>query len=227
MHVLQMSGQSVSRDRVVEGLTERRLTVHPLCLMHLGSYNPRLAPYCHGPDWFGITWTNISCFLVWLAPSKLLFPVGLVRHIKQRIETALLLDMCVISGNKLASGISAAIPQLMCDPSFHQFSFGVHIQTLPVECSYLRAYQVTLSYDLGPIFDEEEEQFDNPTQDSLLVTRRPLSYDLGPIFDEEARPETIEQSDPKETKEAAKEELFRIQPEPILMIFSKFSLFTT
>ncbi|WZZ27608.1 hypothetical protein YC2023_011009 [Brassica napus] len=70
--------------------------------------------------------------------------------------------------------------------------------------------QETLSYDLGPIFDEEEEQFDNPTQDSLLVTRRPLSYDLGPIFDEEARPETIEQSDPKETKEAAKEELFRI-----------------
>ena len=67
-----------------------------------------------------------------------------------------------------------------------------------------------MSYDLGPIFDEEEEQFDNPTQDSLLVTRRPLSYDLGPIFDEEARPETIEQSDPKETKEAAKEELFRI-----------------
>ncbi|KAF3531735.1 hypothetical protein DY000_02040845 [Brassica cretica] len=84
---------------------------------------------------------NISCFFVWLAPSKLLFPVGLVRHIKQRIETTLLLDMCVISGNKLASGIAAAIPQLLCDPSFHQFSFGVHIQTLPVECSYLRAYQ--------------------------------------------------------------------------------------
>ncbi|KAF3601959.1 hypothetical protein F2Q69_00036329 [Brassica cretica] len=57
MHVLQMSGQSVSRDRVVEEMTERRSTVHPLCLMHLGSYNPRLAPYCHGPDWFGITWT--------------------------------------------------------------------------------------------------------------------------------------------------------------------------
>ena len=67
-----------------------------------------------------------------------------------------------------------------------------------------------MSYDLGPIFDEEEEQFDNPTQDSLLVTRRPLSYDLGPIFDDEAQLETIEKSDPKETKEAAKEELFQI-----------------
>ncbi|KAF3525134.1 hypothetical protein F2Q69_00050549 [Brassica cretica] len=41
-------------------------------------------------------------------PSKHLFPVGLVRHIKQRIEIASLLDRCVTSGNKLASGISAA-----------------------------------------------------------------------------------------------------------------------
>ncbi|KAF3536310.1 hypothetical protein F2Q69_00022559 [Brassica cretica] len=49
-----------------------------------------------------------SRFLVWLAPSKHLFPVGLVRHIKQRIEIASLLDRCVTSGNKLASGISAA-----------------------------------------------------------------------------------------------------------------------
>ncbi|KAF3603497.1 hypothetical protein F2Q69_00036715 [Brassica cretica] len=56
----------------------------------------------------------------------------------------------------------------------------------------------------------EEEQLDNPTQDSLFVTRRPLSYDLGPIFDEEAHLEKIEQSDPKETKVAAKEELFQI-----------------
>ncbi|KAG5384624.1 hypothetical protein IGI04_036094, partial [Brassica rapa subsp. trilocularis] len=56
----------------------------------------------------------------------------------------------------------------------------------------------------------EEEQLDNPTQDSLLVTRRPLNYDFGPIFDEESQPETIEQSDLKETKEAAKEELFKI-----------------
>ncbi|KAF2608347.1 hypothetical protein F2Q68_00044433 [Brassica cretica] len=40
--------------------------------------------------------------------------------------------------------------------------------------------------------------------------RRPLIYDLGPIFNEEAQLETIEQSDPKETKEAAKEELFQI-----------------
>ncbi|KAF2618415.1 hypothetical protein F2Q68_00039729 [Brassica cretica] len=42
------------------------------------------------------------------APSKHLFPVGLVCHIKQRIEIASLLDRCVTSGNKLASGISAA-----------------------------------------------------------------------------------------------------------------------
>ncbi|KAF3552809.1 hypothetical protein F2Q69_00015444 [Brassica cretica] len=42
------------------------------------------------------------------APSKHLFPVGLVRHIKQRIEIASLLDRCVTFGNKLASGISAA-----------------------------------------------------------------------------------------------------------------------
>ncbi|WZY78043.1 hypothetical protein YC2023_024427 [Brassica napus] len=62
-----------------------------------------------------------------------------------------------------------------------------------------------LSYDLGLNFVEEEKQFDSPTQDSLLVSRRPLSYDLGLIFDEEAQQETIEQSDPKETKEAAKE----------------------
>ncbi|KAF3525611.1 hypothetical protein F2Q69_00047965 [Brassica cretica] len=68
----------------------------------------------------------------------------------------------------------------------------------------------TFDTDLGPIFYEEEEQFDNPTQDSLLVTRRPLIYDLGPIFNEEAQLETIEQSDPKETKEAAKEEMFQI-----------------
>ncbi|CAG7885938.1 unnamed protein product [Brassica rapa] len=42
------------------------------------------------------------------APSKHLFSVGLVRHIKQRIEIASLLDRCVISGNKLALGISTA-----------------------------------------------------------------------------------------------------------------------
>ncbi|KAF3512932.1 hypothetical protein F2Q69_00001837 [Brassica cretica] len=42
------------------------------------------------------------------SPSKHLFPVGLVRHIKQRIEIASLLDQCVTSGNKLSSGISAA-----------------------------------------------------------------------------------------------------------------------
>ncbi|WZY77654.1 hypothetical protein YC2023_024038 [Brassica napus] len=42
------------------------------------------------------------------APSKHLFPVGLVRHIKQQIEFASLLDRCVTSDNKLASGISAA-----------------------------------------------------------------------------------------------------------------------
>ncbi|KAF3514795.1 hypothetical protein F2Q69_00006532 [Brassica cretica] len=43
-----------------------------------------------------------------LTPSKHLFPVGFVRHIKQWIEIASLLDRCVTSGNKLASGISAA-----------------------------------------------------------------------------------------------------------------------
>nr|VDD65041.1 unnamed protein product [Brassica oleracea] len=46
--------------------------------------------------------------LLYVSPSKHLFPVGLVRHIKQRIEIASLLDRCVTSGNKLASGISAA-----------------------------------------------------------------------------------------------------------------------
>ncbi|KAF3541744.1 hypothetical protein F2Q69_00019675 [Brassica cretica] len=49
-----------------------------------------------------------SRFLVWLAPSRPLFPVRLVRHIKQQIEIASLLDRCVTSDNKLASGISAA-----------------------------------------------------------------------------------------------------------------------
>ncbi|WZZ70792.1 hypothetical protein YC2023_082162 [Brassica napus] len=34
-----------------------------------------------------------------LARSKLLYFIGLVRHIKQRIETLLLLDLCVISSN--------------------------------------------------------------------------------------------------------------------------------
>ncbi|KAF3610911.1 hypothetical protein DY000_02047220 [Brassica cretica] len=42
---------------------------------------------------------NTYCFLVWLAPSKLLYFIGLVRHIKQRIETLLLLDLCVVSSN--------------------------------------------------------------------------------------------------------------------------------
>ncbi|KAF3541741.1 hypothetical protein F2Q69_00019676 [Brassica cretica] len=41
-------------------------------------------------------------------PSRHLFPVTLVRHIKQQIEIASLLDRCVTSDNKLASGISAA-----------------------------------------------------------------------------------------------------------------------
>ncbi|WZZ53810.1 hypothetical protein YC2023_053917 [Brassica napus] len=43
--------------------------------------------------------SKTSCFLVWLAPSKLLYFVGLVRHIKQRIETLLLLALCFISSN--------------------------------------------------------------------------------------------------------------------------------
>uniref|UniRef100_A0A0D3AAC9 Uncharacterized protein n=1 Tax=Brassica oleracea var. oleracea TaxID=109376 RepID=A0A0D3AAC9_BRAOL len=55
---------------------------------------------------------TLSCILVrlslskqrlirWTSPSKLLFFVGLVSHIKKRFEIASLLDRCVTSGNKL------------------------------------------------------------------------------------------------------------------------------
>ncbi|KAF2587210.1 hypothetical protein F2Q70_00036385 [Brassica cretica] len=94
--------------------------------------------------------------------------------------------------------------------SFKRQNDTITVQEFISEFKQMTEAKRPLSYDLGPIFDEEEEQLDNPTQDSFLVTRRPLSYDLGPIFDEEAHLETIEQSDPKETKVAAKEELFQI-----------------
>ncbi|KAF2577583.1 hypothetical protein F2Q68_00004925 [Brassica cretica] len=38
---------------------------------------------------------------------------------------------------------------------------------------------------LGPIYDDEEESFDYPHPGPLLVARRPLDDTPGPIFDEE------------------------------------------
>ena len=39
--------------------------------------------------------------------------------------------------------------------------------------------------ELGPIYDDEEESFDYPHPGPLLVARRPLDDTPGPIFDEE------------------------------------------
>ncbi|KAF2544201.1 hypothetical protein F2Q68_00031585 [Brassica cretica] len=158
---------------------------------------------------------------------------GLPR-VLQRLVKIQLLEHFLVSKQPLIRWTCASYQATFKNPSFgglvshikHQLKSGsiigpsaTHCVTIhPISSPSLRIESISfqsgrvrpLSYDLGPIFNEEEEQLDNPTQDSLFVTRRPLSYDLGPIFDEEAHLETIEQSDPKETKVAAKEELFQI-----------------
>nr|VDD24836.1 unnamed protein product [Brassica oleracea] len=153
---------------------------------------------------------------------KRLFLVGPVRHIRQQIEFCFLVrPMSHIRRQSSTLVVSLGHPQPFVSlfvPSVLLPHGSSPYLSLPVECLFLRVHQV-VSEPLNRHEKPESRRLaakdwfvdpENQAQDSLLVTRRPLSYDLGPIFDEEAQLETIEQSDHKETKEAAKEELFQI-----------------
>ena len=76
---------------------------------------------------------------MWLAPSKLFYFVGLVRHIKQHIETLLLFDLCVISSNNWSLVVSKDFPPLLCHRSIHLFFLLA--SSYPLILPYFRAYQ--------------------------------------------------------------------------------------